>query len=370
MLPLEGVKVLDLSRLLPGPYATLLLADLGAQVDKVEEPTGDPTRHMALSTDMGSAVFEAVNRNKRSLTLDLKSPAGAATLKALVPHYDVLVESFRPGVMERLGVGAGVLQALNPRLIYCAITGYGQTGPDRLRAGHDLNYVARAGLLGLNGPNPGTPSVPAVQVGDIGGGSLFGVVGILAALHERSRTGTGRFVDVSMTDGALAFAHLHLGARVAMGPAAPPLERGRGALNGDFACYGLYRTGDDRHLAVAALEPRFFQGLCEALGRPELVEGGWDTGEAGQHTRRELAAIFAGEPLAHWVRFFAPLDVCVEPVHEGDEVLHDAQLQARGLFPEGAVRTPLDFGRVALRPAPALGAHTAEVLREAGLPHD
>ncbi|MER2562414.1 MAG: CoA transferase, partial [Myxococcaceae bacterium] len=199
-LPLAGLKVLDLSRLLPGPYATLVLADLGATVDKLEEPQGgDYTRHMPPMKDDTSALFLGLNRNKRSFTLDLKSPDGVAALKRLVKHYDVLVESFRPGVMDKLGVGWESLSKEHPTLIYCSISGYGATGPDRLKAGHDLNYIARSGVLAYGGVKQGAPAMPGVQVADIGGGSLFALVGILAALHERQRTGVGRFVDISMT---------------------------------------------------------------------------------------------------------------------------------------------------------------------------
>jgi crotonobetainyl-CoA:carnitine CoA-transferase CaiB-like acyl-CoA transferase len=371
-LPLEGLKVLDLSRLLPGPYATLVLADLGAQVDKVEEPgVGDSTRHLPPMKGDTSALFIGLNRNKRSIALDLKSADGVAKLKSLVRHYDVLVESFRPGVMDRLGLGWDVLSKENPRLVFCAISGYGNTGPDRLRAGHDINYLARSGALAYGGQAGGAPAMPGVQVADIGGGSLFALVGILAALHERQRTGRGRFIDVSMTDGATAFLHMHLAARLAMGKDGVPLARGREALNGGFPCYGLYRTQDDRWLAVGAIEPKFFQGVCEAIGRPELFAGGYDTGEDGARTRKELEAVFASRPLSHWVALFREKDFCVEPVREGDEVLDDPQLRARGLFTEAGgvlwLRTPLKLGEVAIRPPPALGEHTEAILREHGL---
>jgi alpha-methylacyl-CoA racemase len=370
-LPLEGLKVLDLSRLLPGPYATLVLADLGATVDKVEDPQGgDYTRHMPPMKDETSALFLALNRNKRSLTLDLKSLEGVAALKQLARQYDVLVESFRPGVMDKLGVGFDALSKENPRLIYCSISGYGATGPDRLKAGHDLNYIARSGVLAYGGVRGGAPAMPGVQVADIGGGSLFALVGILAALHERQRTGVGRFVDISMTEGSLAFLHMHLGARLMMGAAAGPLERGAEALNGGYPCYGLYRTQDDRWLAVGSLEPKFFGGLCAVLERPELMPGGYDLGEEGQRTRRELETIFASKPLAHWVELFRQHDLCIEPVNEGDEVLNDAQLVARGLFVKAGdvmhLKTPLHFGPLPTRPSPALGQHSDEVLREAG----
>ncbi|WP_420715061.1 CaiB/BaiF CoA transferase family protein [Corallococcus sp. bb12-1] len=375
--PLAGLRVLDLSRLLPGPYATLVLADLGATVDKVEDPdVGDATRHMPPQRDGEGALFYGLHRNKRSLALNLKTPEGRDALLRLVAQYDVLVESFRPGVMDKLGVGEAVLRAKNPRLIYCAISGYGQTGPDRLKAGHDLNYAARAGLLGYGGEPDGAPAFPGVQVADIGGGSLFALVGILAALHERERTGVGRFVDVSMTDGALAFLHLHLAARLFTGAEGTPLTRGREALNGGYPSYGLYRTADNRWLAVGALEPKFFGALAAKLGRPELLDDAYVPGEPGERVKAELKRIFESQPLAHWRELLAGADLCVEPVAEGDEVLSDAQLRARGLFveTEDAQRgirvthllTPLRMGEVPLRPPPALGQHSRAILEAAG----
>lgn len=367
MLPLSGLKVLDLSRLLPGPYATLVLADLGADVVKIEDPEGgDYIRHMGAMAGEQSSLFVALNRNKRSITLDLRQAEDAARLKALVRDADVLVESFRPGVMDKLGCGYEALAKQNPRLVYCAITGYGQTGPDRLKAGHDLDYIARAGVLGYGGAAGGMPATPGVQIGDIGGGALFGLVGILAALFERQRTGKGRLVDISMTEGALAFVHLHLGARLALGQAGVPLERGKESLNGGYACYGTYPTKDGKYLAVGALEPKFCAKVLGVLGRPELMPGCYDAGEEGQKTRAELERIFRTRTRAEWLEAFAGADACVEPVHEGDEVLQDAQLRARGMFFEidgvGQLRTPLHLGEVPRRPAPALGAHNAEVL--------
>lgn len=376
-LPLEGLRVLDLTRLLPGPYATLVLADLGARVDKVEDPAGgDYARQSPPLRGEESAIFYALNRNKRSLALDLKTASGRGVLLRLVERYDVLVESFRPGVMERLGLGWEVLHERNPRLVYCSVTGFGQTGPDRLRAGHDLGYVARAGVLGFGGEAQGAPAMPGVQVADMGG-SLWCLVGLLSALYERERTGQGRRVDVSLTEAALASLHLHLGSRLVMGAEGQPLRRGREPLNGGWACYGVYRTQDGRYLAVGALEPKFFTGLCERLGRPELVADAYDAGGGAQRVRAELERLFASQPLAHWLERLAGADVCVEPVLEGDEVLEDAQLRSRGLFAEAEdeqrglrvvhLLTPLRMGRTPLRPPPALGQHSREILEEAGL---
>lgn len=372
MLPLQGLKVLDLSRLLPGPYATLVLADLGAQVDKVEEPgTGDSTRHMPPMKGETSGLFLGLNRNKRSIAIDFKSAEGLSTLKQLVKHYDVLVESFRPGVMDRLGCGYEVLARENPRLIFCSISGYGATGPDRLKAGHDLTYIARSGVLGYGGEAGGAPAMPGVQVADIGGGSLFAVVGILAAVHERQTTGKGRFVDVSLTDGATAFLHMHLASRMQLGAESGPLQRGTEPLNGGYPCYGVYRTKDDRFLAVGALEPKFFMGVCEVLGRPELMDEAYVLGEPANRVRRELETIFATKTRAEWVAAFEKKDLCVEPVLEGDEILNDPQLRAHGLFAEeGGVmwlRTPLRMGDQAITPPPGLGEHTDEIRRECGV---
>lgn len=363
-LPLEGLRVLDLSRLLPGPYATLVLADLGATVDKLEEPNGgDYIRAM------GPGLFGALNRNKRSITLDLKSPAGAAALKRLVRNYDVLVETFRPGVMDKLGLGWDALRQENPRLVYCAISGYGQTGPDRLKAGHDLDYIARAGALAYGGEPGGRPAMPGAQMGDISG-SLFGLIGLFAALYERQRTGQGRFVDISMTETAMAFIHMHLGARMLAGPEGKPLQRGVEALNGGYACYGLYETRDSKWLAVGALEPKFFMGVCRVLERPDLVENAYDTSGGSARVRAELEQIFKTKTRAEWLEAFAAADVCVEPVNEGDEVLADPQLKARGMFVGDQLRTPVNLGPLPTRAPPELGQHTDEVLREAGFSAD
>ncbi|MGQ0505368.1 MAG: CaiB/BaiF CoA transferase family protein [Myxococcaceae bacterium] len=375
-LPLSDLRVLDLSRLLPGPYATLVLADLGAQVDKLEDPEGgDYIRQMPPLVGDESALFYALNRNKRSITLDLKKPAGVAALRRLIPRYDVLVESLRPGVMERLGLAYHTLAFDNPRLIYCSISGYGQTGPDRLKAGHDLNYISRAGLLGYSGTAQ-TPGVPGFQVADVGGGSLFSLVGILAALHERDRTGQGRFLDISMTDGALAFLHMQLSARLLTRPDGPPLSRGADALNGGYGCYRVYATQDGKHLAVGALEPKFFAGVCQQLGHPELVEVAYASGEQGQDAQRKLEALFREKTLAQWQELFAKSDVCVTPVLEGDAVFDDPQLTARGMFVAAHdavrkrdvthLRTPLQFGALPTQPPPTLGQHTEEILIEAG----
>jgi crotonobetainyl-CoA:carnitine CoA-transferase CaiB-like acyl-CoA transferase len=374
-LPLSDLRILDLSRLLPGPYASLLMADLGARVDKLEEPVlGDYLRHIPPLRDDRGAMFEVLNRNKRSIALDLKSEKGGNAFRRLVLNYDVLVEGFRPGVMERLGLGHQRLAKENPRLIYCSISGYGQTGPDRLRSGHDLNYIARSGVLGHGGPAEGPPAFPGVQIADVAG-SLLAVAGILSAVHERGRTGRGRYVDVALADSSLAFLHASLGSQLLLGEDAELLARGRGRLNGGLACYNIYRTADGRYLSVGALEPKFFGALCQRLNRLDLLDRADGSPEGEAQVKNALADIFLQKPLSEWLPQLSDPDLCVEPVLEDQEVLTSPLLKARGLLvqlEEGNgksathLRTPLPIGRRPPTPAPALGEHGVEILREAG----
>jgi crotonobetainyl-CoA:carnitine CoA-transferase CaiB-like acyl-CoA transferase len=372
-LPLQGLRVLDLSRLLPGPYATLVLADLGADVVKLEDPSGgDYLRYMPPMAGEQSGWFHALNRNKRSLGLDLRRPEGPPTFLRLARRFDVVVESFRPGVLDRLGIGWEALSRENPRLVLCSISGYGQDGPYRDRAGHDIDYVALAGVLALNGP-PERPVPPGVQVADVAGGSWPAVAGILAALVGRATSGRGAWVDIAMAEGALALLALQQGAADAEGRA---LRRGGEQLNGGSACYGVYRARDGGFVALGALEPKFFRGFCEAVGRPELALAQFDDGGAGP--RRALEEIFLSRTRAEWAEFAARHDVCVMPVLEGDEPRRDPQLVHRRSFV--AVPTPWE-GRdmpglaspvrlrgveAPLRPAPRLGADSDAVLSECG----
>lgn len=371
--PLSGLRVLDLSRLLPGPFATLVLADLGAEVVKVEDPEGgDYLRWMPPLAGAQSGYFHALNRNKRSIRLDLKKPEGAAAFRRLARRFDVVVESFRPGVMDRLGLGWEVLKRENPRLVLCSISGYGQDGPYRDRAGHDIDYCAVAGVLDLNGP-PDRPLPLGIQAADIAGGAWPAVAGILAGLHRRGRTGEGSHVDISMTEGVLSLLAMQRGGAAAR---RRPLERGREMLNGGSACYGVYRTRDGRFVALGALEPKFFARFCQAVGRPELAERQLD-GD-GRGPREELAEIFASRTRDEWERLGDEQDVCLAPVLEGDEPVRHPQNVARGSFLEidtpwegkrlPGLATPVRFEGVVAprRPAPELGADTAAVLREAG----
>lgn len=326
--PLAGLRVLDLTRLLPGPLATRQLALWGAEVTKVEDPgAGDDMRRL-LGTDVDvqagrpSAVYRHLNEGKHVLRLDLRSEAGRGDLLARVREADALVEGFRPGVMARLGLGWDVLYAANPRLVMCAITGYGQQGAYAQRAGHDINYIALAGVLGQTGTAEGELALPNFQIADLMGGTQAALSGLLAALLGAQRTGRGRFVDVSMT--REVYRH-HVIGRFEHPPGTPPSAPGRGLLSGGAPCYGLYRTADGRHLAVGALELKFWRGLCEVVGRPEWGGQHWSLGqapgsEAALALRGELAGLLARETLSHWVPRFEAADCCVTPVLRLDEV--------------------------------------------------
>ena len=347
--PLSGIRVLDLTRLLPGAFCTQLLVDMGADVIKVEEPgSGDHMRWTPPLVDGQSALFVALNRNKRSVALDLKTDDGRQTLLRLVETAHVLVEGNRPGVMQRLGLGWEVLHARNPRLVMCSITGYGQTGPFAQRAGHDLNYSAIAGVLGLNGERGGPPVPLPVQVADIGGGGLQPAVAILGALVAVERGGEGRHLDIAMTDGAATWLALAFAARAA----GEEVARGEQRLAGRYPCYRVYACTDGGYYSVAALEPKFWVALCAALERPDLVEQQYS--EEGS-VQAVVAGVFRTRTRAEWEKTLATVDACCEPVLDLDEVPSHPQLLARGLF-----------GRMREGRAPALGEHTDEVLRELG----
>ncbi len=377
MLPLDGLIVLDLSRLLPGPYCSLVLADLGARVLKIEEPnTGDYLRWIPPFWIAGkmSAAFAALNRNKESFVLDLKREP--KTLLALAEKADVLIESFRPGVLAKLGLPPSLLRERNPRLVVCSITGYGQTGPLKDKAGHDLNYLARAGVLGGNARRGDRPHPLPVQVADLAAGALFPATAILAALYAREKTGQGAHIDASMTDGAAALQPFTLATWASTGTVGAP---GEDTLQGGVPCYNIYPTKDDRYLAVGALEPKFWQRFCALMNAPEWLASGLLQGEAGARVWRELAARFRKKTLAEWSVFFADADCCVEPVLEPSELQSDPQLSARGMFlmvPQGdrdmpQMRTPIFFVGAApraARPAPELGANSAALRKEFALP--
>eukprot|EP00455_Lapot_gusevi_P006065 TRINITY_DN12592_c0_g1_i3.p1 TRINITY_DN12592_c0_g1~~TRINITY_DN12592_c0_g1_i3.p1 ORF type:complete len:376 (-),score=87.81 TRINITY_DN12592_c0_g1_i3:221-1348(-) len=368
---LSGIRIVDLSRLLPGPFATQILADMGAEVIKVEgSDGGDYTRYYPpAAADGNSAMFHALNRGKKSVMLDLTKPADKEKFFQLLATADVLMETFRPGVMAKLGVSPKSLSERFPSLIICSISGYGQTGPDALKAGHDLNYLARAGVLGMMK----APCALPVQVADIAGGSFPAAMQILAALYQRSKTGKGCVIDVSMTDWAhslLVMAH----SRHAV--SGEPIGKGVDWLGGAIPCYDVYKTADG-HIAVGALEPKFWKALCKALNLPDLKDKQALMGEEGQAVRQQLQQVLSSKTSAQWEEFFAPLDVMVEIIRAPeDAVKADRQLAARNLtlpvtiqdqkytFP----RIPLQMGSISERPSteggPQLGQHTESVFKQ------
>ncbi|MBI5478777.1 MAG: CoA transferase [Deltaproteobacteria bacterium] len=374
--PHHGIRVRDLSRLRPGPYCTLTLSDLGAEVLTIEDPgQGDYLRGMPPIHGDAGGQFLALNRDKRSLVLDLKKPAGRDVFLRLCDSCDVVVEGFRPGVMARLGLSWDVLHPRNPRLVLVSVTGYGQDGPLASRAGHDLDYVALAGVLGLWRRAGEPPAVPGVQLADLVGGGVWGALGAVAALCARERTGVGRHVDVSMTEGALALLIPELGAFV---ESRDEPRQGSGIIRGGNANYQVYETADGQALAVGALEPKFFAALSAALGRP-FDSGDIPAPPARQAAiRAELQASFRTKTRAEWERLFTAHDACVEPVLSLAELPAHPQHAARQVFfvlddpqrgPLRQTRTP--FGRPdGHTPPPASGEHTTEVLLQAGYTAD
>ncbi len=373
--PLTGIRVLDLTRLLPGPVCTLHLADMGADVIKIEDPEkGDYARSLFASVKTTSVLFLVVNRNKRSLKIDLKQEQGRQVFLDLARDADAIVESFRPGVVDKLGIGYESVRILNPRIVYCSLSGYGQTGPYRDRAGHDLNYCAYAGIIDQIGPQHGAPVLPNFQFSDLAG-SLSAAMGILAALLDAQRSGFGRYVDVSMTDCALAHSIIPLIAQVETGKTRP---RGEDYLTGGLPYYNLYVTADDRYMALGAFEKKFWQTFCETIERPDLIAKHRITLTETEAVRAQIAAVFRSNTQAYWIEKFANVDCCVAPVLTLAESMNNEQLRARGMLivadhpTEGIVPQfafPLKFSEFEFsldRPAPLHGEHSKEILTEVG----
>ena len=371
---LSGTRVLDLSLQLPGPFCTMMMADYGADVIKVDEPEPRVRNPFSAEEPGTGSVERYLNRGKKSLTLNLKSDEGKGIFRELTASADVVVEGFRPGVVRRLGVDHETLSAANPRLVYCSISGYGQTGPMRDVAGHDINYISYAGVLGACGRKGEPPTLPPVQIGDLFGGAMMALSGILMALLERERTGKGRVVDVSMTDGSLAMLAL----------VAPPVlagemaaERGNMVLTGMFPCYEAYRCADGEYVSVGPLEAWFWKGFVEVLGRPDLADGQYALGEEGARVKAELSKAFAGKTRDAWVRAFEGKDVCLSPVLSVTEALsHPNTLARKMVLPvesplggtERQLGMPIKIAGVpeAPRRAPLLGEHDDEILAGLG----
>ncbi|MCB9422020.1 MAG: CoA transferase [Ardenticatenaceae bacterium] len=375
MKPLSSLKILDLTTLVPGPLATMMLADMGANVVRIEAPhRPDAVRFLPPFDGDISAWHAILNRNKRSIALDLKQPEAIEIVKRLVQTYDIVVEQFRPGVMDRLGIGYEALKAVNPRLIYCAITGYGQTGPYKDRAGHDNNFVALSGAMSYSGRRDQGPPPLGFQLADLGG-SMGAITGILAAVIQRTATGEGQMVDISMFDMAVAW-QAHLASNYLAGGEVPAREQM--LLNG-AGIYDYYETSDGRFLAVASLEPKFWQGFCQAIQRPDLIEPGMSMETAVlQQVKTDIRVVIAGKTWEEWTAVFANLDVCVEPVLTIPEMVEHPHTQARGLIvnvprPNGMsqrqVGSPIRFSASEAEyrgVGTAVGAHTEEVLLQIG----
>lgn len=372
---LDGIRVLDLTRLLPGGFCSWLLADLGADVLKIEEPgRGDYLRWFPPIKVRESGMFLVLNRNKKSLTLNLKTEAGHEVFRRLVAAADVVLEGFRPGVMERLGLGWKTLHELNPRLVYCAITGYGQDGPYRDLVGHDLNYLGIAGALELMGERGRPPIVPGLSIADIGGGAQMAATGILAALLARTRTGQGQFVDISMTDGVVAWLSIHAGRYFTDGLAP---TRGEMALGGAFPCYQVYACADGRYLTIGCIEPQFWRNLCVALGLEEYIADQWSE-ERREEIFARLSNVFRTRPRDEWFAYLRDREVCIGPSSTFEEAFADPQLVHRKMVREaehpveGRVRElgpPIKLSETPAEsrlPAPRLGEHNGVVLRDLG----
>lgn len=377
--PLNGIRVLDLSRLLPGPLCTLHLADMGADVIKVEEvSTGDYARTLPSPQKTNSAFFLAVNRNKRSITLDLTKEEGKNIFLKLSKTSDVIVESFRPTVVNKLGIDYESIKNINPKIIYCSITGFGQTGPYKDKAGHDLNYCSYAGIIDSSLKKGERPSIPNFQIADIVGGSLNGVMGILAALIYQKTTGQGQYIDVSIMDGVLAHTV------VALSNLDSSQNGGnKNMLTGELPCYNIYETLDNRFIVVAALEFKFWKSFCEAIGRDDLIQFHLSIDDAEKiHIYNEIQAIIKTKTFEHWIQHFNHINCCVTPVLTMEEAIKNEQAIARNMVItkehpyEGAVtqfNMPIKFSGFEFkveRPAPLLGEHTGEILNDLGYSQD
>ena len=370
---LNGLKVLDLTMNLPGPYMTWLLAGLGAEVIKIENPVGGDYARILGGTDPCSQnpFFEAVNRNKKSVTLNLKNPEGRRLFLSLLNEYDILVEGFRPGTMERLVLGFETTRTVQPRLIHVSISGYGQDGPYRLRAGHDLNYLSLAGVIGMTGTRDGQAAIPGVQIADLAAGSLMGLSGLLAAVIRRHSTGQGQFVDISMFHGSLSLATMvFAGIQAGLEEPGP----GKMLLNGRFPCYGLYRTSDGRHMSLGCIEFKFWENFCTAVGRPDLVGHQFGAPEIV----KEVENIFAARSQAEWIQLMKVHDACCEPVVSINDAVESELVKSRNMLNIGQggnryLAPPFRLSESNIVndvPAPALGQHTSEILSRLGVSED
>lgn len=372
---LAGIRVLDLSRLLPGPFCSMLLADFGADVIKVEEPReGDYIRQWLPRIGRNSGFHVVLNRNKRSCTLNLKVGAGKEIFRQLAGNADVVMEGFRPGVMARLGLDYRSLHAINPRLVYCSVSGYGDHGPRAQRAGHDINYLALGGILSHSGR--WHPTMSGVQIADLGGGGLLAAFSIVMALLVRERQGAGQYLDISMLDGSLLWNCLRWGKYLADGEIPRP---GDDMLNHGFACYNLYETRDGRYMALGAIEPQFWEAFCAAAAHPEWGRANYfEPGPHQEDLKEAVAGLFREKTQAEWVALLSQHDCCCEPVLNLDEAMNDSQTRARQMVVDLVHESWGAYRQLGIAPkfsrtpgtlrshAPELGEHTEAILQELG----
>lgn len=365
MRALEGVKILDLSRLFPGPYCSMILADLGADVLRIED------RRYAGE----GAGMPTVMRNKRHMTLNLKHPQGQEIFYRLAREADVVLEGFRPGVPQRLGIDYDGLKRMNEKLIYCSITGYGQDGPYRNMVGHDINYLSFGGVLDLTGEPGRKPVIPPIQVADMAAGGMYAALGVMAALIARQKTGKGQYIDISMLDGIIAMLPFPVGLLWGLGEVP---QRGDTMLSGRYPCYNVYETRDGEYVSLGALEARFWVVLCQKLGREDFIAHQYDEGEKRSEIFNFFRQTFKNKTRDQWMEELKDLDVCIGKVLHLDEALRDPQVAQRKMVTEfidvkkGKMRllsSPIRLSETPaeIRRAPAdFGEHTEEVLKDLG----
>ena len=371
--PLKGIKIIDFTRLLPGPMATMMMADMGAEVIKVEDPSSpDYIRDFAPFIDEQAAYYLAVNRSKRSLAINYLSEEGRKVVLELVKNADIFIEQFRPGVMAKIGLGYEQLKAINPKLIYVSITGYGQDGPCAQHAGHDLNYIGYGGLLGVTGSEQ--PIIPGGQIADIAGGGYMAMNACMAALLSRQATGEGQYVDVSMTDCIMPLVTFPFADHVSGGNP----QRGKLPLSGGLANYNAYACKDGKYIALGSLEPKFWEAFCDVVNKPAWKTRIMDSGEDKEHLKQEVAALFQSRTQTEWLELAKGNDICLSPVLDMADLANDPQLQHRSMvvpqtLPSGAtyntIGIPLKFGgtpAVISWNAPTLGEDTIAILKELG----
>lgn len=378
--PLKGIRILDLTRLYPGPLGTMMMADMGADVIKIEDTNApDYMRYYPPYLENESAGFLAVNRSKRSLAVNLRSEKGVEIFLKLLKTADIVIEQFRPDVLDGLGIGYEAAKKVKPDIIYVSITGYGQNGPYADEAAHDINFIGYAGILASTGTPSSGPVLPAPQLGDVAGGAYMSIIACLSALWSREQTGRGQRVDVSMLDGVLPLMTLQMAHYQAT-----KLNMGRGELplSGGMACYGAYRCADGKYIALGLLEAKFWKLFCELACRPDWIDKHMVMGGESESLRQEIASLFATRTRAQWIAAAKDLDVCLTPVLDLSEIEDDPHMQKRQMIYEeehpalGKIKSigvPLKFSETIAEPAspaPALGQDTKSILEEIGYAAD